>query len=238
MNSRIRLSFLLFLLFCSALALAAVRPATCLLARLAVFRLEASPEVSKVEGMGVAGTCGAGVRFAHVISTARHCFVKRNPDTGSEELYIPRDPVVGDTLYLNGKPRKILEFVYDGADHVLVRVDGAPFPHVPTYSNDALPDVGADVFVWGAPIGLTSLMLRRGSVGGGDERVNDDTNTIPKGTIVRWLDLTGGPGDSGSPVFDSNGRVVGVVSYGISPYKFLGLFPVAFTSQQLAEIQQ
>ena len=212
----------------SLLLLAAVKPAAYLSARRVYLAVEANPTIVPEHD----GTCGGFVYDTHVFGTAAHCFFAVSPILSEP---VTRPPLVGEKVWLNGREYTLLEWVDDGNDHILARVDGPPFSLRARFADQAWPDIGTDIFFWGIPQGMVAPMLRKGIVGGSDSL--SDVEDAPKNKL-RWLDTTGGPGDSGSPVFNDQGRVVGIVSQGIGAYGFLGLYPLAFTPEQLEDIRQ
>lgn len=87
----------------------------------------------------------------------------------------------------------------DGADLALVDIDGEDLPCVDM--ADYLPEAGQEVIFIGNPLGY-DWTISEGTVAG---MVNiDDTQVI-------CLEGPVHPGSSGSPVFDSESRVVGVI---------------------------
>jgi S1-C subfamily serine protease len=85
-------------------------------------------------------------------------------------------------------------------DLAVLQIEGNDFPHV-EFSEDGIPNQGTQVAVIGSPLGLEGS-LSEGIVSA--IRGSNGQNY--------WLQITAAisPGSSGSPVLDSNGRVVGV----------------------------
>jgi hypothetical protein len=114
---------------------------------------------------------------------------------------------------------KVLGIDYDDNDHLLVRVDksfGDAFVYV-------TPREFADneiVHMWGNP-GRSRDVYRIGEF----ERVEDDN--------CDYFLMPGAPGDSGSGIFDVDGKIVGVLSVGNQSGE-VGAFVLDFTPEQLA----
>lgn len=130
--------------------------------------------------------CSATAVGPHAILTATHC------ELGT------------DTLYIEGQknPAHIEGHIRDEHDHTILLLSGITFPSFAQIdiSNDERQ--GEDVFVFGNP-GNWSDIYRRGYVSG----------TIDDGEITQVLfDLTAWHGDSGAAIFDSNGRIVAVLT--------------------------
>lgn len=130
-------------------------------------------------------------------------------------------------LTINSKVVSVVKQIDDGHDHTILVLKE-------TLDNPAQlgpkPDVTDIVFVFGNP-GPFVHLFREGRVSG--------TADDGKG-VTTLYDLNGWFGDSGSGIFDSQGRLVGVVSTvwaetEPAPLKFMGSFDLAFTTAQLAE---
>lgn len=125
-------------------------------------------------------------------------------------------------VQVNGQKAKILSIISDDDDHTLAVVDI-------TFSKFAVigprPEVGEPIYYWGNAARFNNL-LRKGYVSG-----------FIKGDMA--LDVNGWFGDSGAGIFDSNGKLIGVVNFlfGDLPHGFrlLGVSPLTFTPQQLQQ---
>ena len=171
------------------------------------------------------GLCTATAIGPHAILTAEHCNKGDNPDT---EI----------TLDLSMEHRNLVSEFYDGRDHEIYLLDG------PAFKNYLRPDelievapVRADekVFIYGD--GLGSYPPRRV-----DGQVDNDSNAIDFSDVDQelqavWYTMAVVPGDSGSAIYASDGRVVGLVTYGIdstsrkSPSKRVVGFALGFSEK-------
>lgn len=131
-------------------------------------------------------------------------------------------------IVVNGNKLNIKQVIMDKTDHAfIVFTDETPaFNKIALLS--AYPNVGDDIFYWGNPDGRFQ-MLRRGYIA---SRLSDgffvDSNT--------WM------GDSGAGIFNTEGRLVGVVSAisgkndpraGGMGYKFMVALNYTFTAEQI-----
>jgi S1-C subfamily serine protease len=106
--------------------------------------------------------------------------------------------------------RARLAAVHDSADVALLRVIAGPLPRVSAVRADTTLHAGDPVALIGFPLGLDLPM-------GGDWRQVGLTASTTAGTLARVLpdrlqvDGYGAAGASGSPVFNSDGEVIGVL---------------------------
>lgn len=126
--------------------------------------------------------CSATMVDVHAITTARHCFDKWNP-------------TVGQVIIINGQPATVQALVLgeENRDQVAIRLNT-------TFTQWALvaldrPAIGERVFLLGNPGGNADF-FREGYVSKLDGRWNR-------------LDMNVTHGDSGSGVFNSQGRLIG-----------------------------
>lgn len=122
----------------------------------------------------------------------------------------------GPYIAVNGAIAKIQRIVKDDNDHALVIVD-ITFDVVAKFGPEQKKS--EDMHYWGNP--GRNMFYRRGYVTGMDENAT-------------YYDVNGYAGDSGAGVFDSKGRLVGVISFytTVMPL-FMGSFPINFTEEQL-----
>jgi trypsin len=178
--------------------------------------------------------CTAYAVGPHTLMTAEHCDVK------SDSVFV--DPISLHEIRENKiSPIKIVDREFDGQDHMLLDLDGINFAHtveVRGYSANGprLPIQGEHIHWWGNPGGMRD-QYREGIVTGVIPwNANDDS---PEGQHIEGPSLflvqaavIGG--DSGSAVFGDDGRVVGIVTFGIDDGQIMGMFPVQFTPSQIA----
>ena len=136
--------------------------------------------------------------------------------------------VGAQALAINGEPVVVTDAISDGHDHTILLVDR-------TFTEYAevgqAPAQGDAVFILGNPAGLRDL-YRAGHVAG---------NTVSDNVRVTLYDMQDFPGDSGSGIFDAQGRLVGVISIFVgleengARIQFAGSFGMAFTPQQWAQ---
>lgn len=108
---------------------------------------------------------------------------------------------------LDGKSVPARVTAYDeAADVALLRADGSGYPYLEL--SRSAPSVGEDILAIGNS-GGDFLQPRRGEL----LRLNAEASSsdFPQGTLETNAPLA--QGDSGGPIFDSAGRVLGVVSY-------------------------
>lgn len=126
-------------------------------------------------------------------------------------------------ILVNGRVAKVLKFERDGKDHLLLKVDIG----FKQYARRGPPaKVGETVCIYGNPGHLTD-QFRCGMVSG---KWEDST----------LYDLASFHGDSGSGVFDRSGRLIAVLSGGISyinpansvHFQLMRTLPLAFTAAQ------
>lgn len=110
-------------------------------------------------------------------------------------------------------------------DIALIELAGSG--HACARAVDSPPPIGADLFAVGAPSGQQlAFSVSRGVVSGFREFDH---------AVYIQTDASLNPGNSGGPLFDSSGRLVGIVSWKISAPGFEGLaFGVPFAAAQTA----
>lgn len=122
-----------------------------------------------------------------------------------------------------GNAERIMVEFYDGediparverisrlADVSLIKLDHPPKePHVATIGNSDETRIGEEVFIIGAPMGLT-YSLSRGVISGrhSEERMTRDGNILE----FFQTDAAINTGNSGGPMFNYRGEVIGIVS--------------------------
>lgn len=175
---------------------------------------------------GQGGCTGVVTEHPNVVLTTAHC--------------LDGDPTL---VSIDGHPApKVVRVTHDGYDHTYLTLDrpvGKPVAKLAP-----MPPPGTEVYIWGNPAGL-AYQLRVGRVAGqvGPEwaaRFAKKGIRVPFNTVT--LDLNAWNGDSGGPIFDRRGRVVGIVSMRFGSTSQIGAFkltlaiPLMFTHQQMQEL--
>jgi serine protease Do len=158
-----------------------------------VLRVETTACVLGGSGSGFLVDDDLVATAAHVVDGAHTIVLRRDDGTG-----VPAAVVGLDTVH----------------DVALLRADRALEGHVFRFA-DAVPPVGADVAALGYPLAGPLVPVRR-TVTGVGQSLDVSGTTTPAGpdTLVEnLLRVDGGfrRGDSGGPVLDARGRVVGLV---------------------------
>ena len=96
----------------------------------------------------------------------------------------------------------------DIGDIVLLKTDAPQGKYVPLEIADTFPDVGENVIVIGNPLGLFEGTLSTGIVSA--------TRELPGIGEVVQITAPVSPGSSGSPVMNSAGEVIGMVTFGVA----------------------
>jgi hypothetical protein len=163
-------------------------------------------------GASAVGTCNAQEGERIFANSERAVFTVETPSKVGTGFVVPGDILVtcyhvvkgaGGRIRLRESPRIRATYLAhnENADVALFRLDSA-LPSSLRIST-VTPKVGAAVYVIGTPLGALTRSITNG--------ITSQVRTI-KG--VEFLQITApvSPGSSGSPVFDSNGLVVGMVS--------------------------
>lgn len=137
-------------------------------------------------------------------------------------------------LLADGLP--ILEVLAsDGNDHTLIRTQKV-YEQVVKVDKHAKqgesPEVGTNLELYGHPNGLP-LQYRRGYVTG-YVPTPPFAQEVVAAPEVLLLDLEGTGGDSGGPMLDKRGKLVGTVSIVLTTpgFRLMGSFPYSFTPDQ------
>lgn len=143
---------------------------------------------------------GVVVTAAHVVQDDKLIDVKFPMAGEGEAIYVPARVITSDT----------------DRDVALLKIDAAGHPGllkpVPLEGGKMLPDIGASVVIFGFPeSNIVGLEMRRTSGTVSSHRMNP-INRDDKETKMLEIEAKIEPGNSGSPVFDDDERVIGVVS--------------------------
>ena len=174
-------------------------------------------------------SCTGTVVGKRTVLTATHCH-QDNDDKDNAVL-----------THVDFRKVSHIRIVRDGNDHSLIFLGHELTSKRIATIAPRMADVGTEVYVWGNP-GTLTYQLRVGRVAG-ILGANVATGfKMPFNTAT--IDMNNFIGDSGSGIFDYNGRVVGVL-YG--QYQRRGLsgdafsltiaMPIKFTRQQMESIR-
>lgn len=155
-------------------------------------------------------SCSSAAVGAHTLITAAHC-------------------VIGDDrLKMDGKDAVILKAIYDHNDHALLIEDGVTFTNWSELESRAPADNEAVEF-GGWPGHAKEAVHRFGFYTGTEQEPDKDV------TLDKWV-LPVFPGDSGSAMFDADGKIMAVVSLADRSANAY-TFRLQFTPDQLAQIK-
>lgn len=173
-----------------------------------------------------AAGCTATAIAPHALLTAEHCDLK---DAPGAKLFIDR----GDPQYSEATQYRITGKLFDGSDHMILLVSGPQFNDVLPYSTEE-PAQMEHVLFWGNPGGIPD-QFREGYVMGSEPAPVPFQKTLQRMWLVATPTI---PGDSGSAVIDeTDGKIVGIVTYGVNGGEFAGIFELHFTPGQIAQAQ-
>ena len=165
--------------------------------------------------------CTAYAVGPHTLLTAEHCMLPH------ETLYIDQ---AKDNLIF---PSEISAIYYDHQDHVLLDLPHQNFKNYVVYDPTTYqpPTMGERVHFWGSPKGIRD-QFRQGYVTGEDD--NKESGALDIDAPLYLIAVATVGGDSGSVVFDdADGHIVGIVTYGVNDGMFAGVYPLAFTPNQV-----
>lgn len=167
-------------------------------------------EVYERESCG-SGFCIAGegyiVTNAHVVRPRGH---DRSIDVDSDEKLNPE--LIHEVVFSGNNRRHVAVVVgvLDEGDDDLALIKIEPFTGMPVladFSTDApVPLPGAEVYLHGFPLGKMAIQ-------DGDTVIASSFRGILSRTVSSWLQVDAAvhPGNSGGPLTDATGRVVGIV---------------------------
>ena len=171
-----------------------------------------------------AAGCSATAISEHVLLTAEHCNI------ANAVLYLDQ------TVKPLQHPLEISERYFDHQDHMLIVLPGVSFKNFISYGACAPLKQEDHYYMWGNP-GLLPNKYREGYVTGSIVNPLDDAEID---AVSSFLMLSGPVvgGDSGSAIFSAkDGHLASVLTYGINSGMFAGVYPLAFTSEQLAQAE-
>jgi len=133
-------------------------------------------------------------------------------------------------------PLEISERYLDHQDHMLLVLPGVSFKNFVDYGSAAPLKQGDHYYLWGNP-GLIRDQYREGYVTGS---IVDPIYEMEIDAVSSFLMLNGPVigGDSGSAIFSAeDGHLAGVLTYGMEYGMFAGVYPLAFTADQIAQAE-
>ncbi len=178
------------------------------------------------------GLCTAYAIGPHTLMTAEHC-----NDPATDQIYV--DPMDRDAIRNNTAVSfTVVSRQFDHQDHVLMDLHGANFKNViyigPVEAGARLPKQGEKTYQWGNPQGIRDQFregLVMGSIPTSDLKDMDDVDATGPLYLVQEV-VVGG--DSGSAVFSQeDGKVIGIVTFGLQDGTIMGMFPILFTGEQI-----
>jgi len=155
--------------------------------------------VKSPQGMGsgfIVNNEGYLITNFHVIKRQKHISVTRFEKKGPELKRI---------IYNNARIVALDSF-HDLAVLQIDKNEGEMFPEI-NLSPDDEPVLGEKVFVIGNPLGLERTVT---------EGVLSHVGRLFGGNLYLQIDASVNPGNSGGPLFNSKGQVIGVVNMGIA----------------------
>lgn len=159
--------------------------------------------------------CGATKIDDHTAVTAEHC--------------------VDDAFLLQGQVPS--DIIMDGNEHALVIVD-KELPGKAAKLAHRYPTYGEEIFIWGKPMGFGPLW-RHGDIAG-YVTFPEDPSLAHLGTFT-IANLFVAPGDSGSGIYNADGKLVGTVSIGLMvmfrDWAPVGYVPYKFTVEQWKQVK-
>lgn len=180
---------------------------------------------------GPEGTCSGTAIGPHALLTATHC------------------SSASAVITIDGKDADVMSTMGDGLDHTIVLLSGIEFKDYADVSIGVKQEQSDDVFLFGNPNAVQDI-YRKGYVAGFKQPLDAPTSGLEalqrpvlksgnSNVQVTFYDFNGFFGDSGSAIFNSEGKVVAVTSFitgAASPgynFKLMGSYEMRFTAEQL-----
>ena len=177
------------------------------------------------------GTCSSMAVGPHTLLLAEHC-----NDPYTAEVYV--DAKVEDIKARVARTYSA-EKQFDHQDHMLLDLAQITFPSFVPLDIVAPPVQGEHFYFWGSPNGIRDQYRESYITGVIPFNHDQDDPEIDASGPVYMAVGPAQPGDSGSVLFDSQtGKIIGVLTYGFADGLFIGIFPIQFTSAQLAQSQK
>lgn len=147
-------------------------------------------------GDEVSGCSGTAIG-PHAILTADHC----NDNDRLTDLHVD----LSTNIY------HIVDKSHDSRDHVIYLLDGPAFKNIDPYVT-ARPVVHEAIYICGFGGGKYPVSVKEGKV----MESYDPSDVNEDQQIVYYKIKKAIPGDSGAAIYDANGAILGLVTYGIN----------------------
>jgi hypothetical protein len=171
------------------------------------------------------GLCSATVIGPHAILTAEHCDYKDGKGNLDQTALM---------IDLSTKVYHIEDSILDDRDHQILLVDGPAFTDIATYQVRQ-PVAGETVFILGDGKGEFPPRELVGTV----ISVPNDASSVDGEAGLFYSTMKVIPGDSGSAVYGTDGKIVGLVTYLLrmknEPNASNANFSLAFTDAQIQQ---
>jgi S1-C subfamily serine protease len=141
---------------------------------------------------------GAGRGSGFIIDPSGIAVTNNHVVTGSALLKVW---VGGDSEPHNARVLGVSEC----SDLAVIDIDGDGYPYLDWFSGPI--DVGMDIYVAGFPLGDPEFTLTKGVIS--KAKANGETSWASVDSVIEY-DASSNPGNSGGPVIDPNGQVLGV----------------------------
>jgi len=155
--------------------------------------------------------CTATAIGQHTLLTAAHCII------GTDQITV------------DATDARVASALYDGNDHVILVLTGVQFDHY-LGVDERSPKDKETVRLWGNP-GHSRNVYREGHFSGKDTFSGADGQDHELWIFV----LPTYPGDSGSALITTDGKILTVVSLGNQSAE-CAVFPLAFSPDQLRRV--
>ena len=126
---------------------------------------------------------------------------------------------LGPTLFINGNPSTVI-FTDEEFDIALLSVLSLKEMKYHTVSC-VVPRIGTKITVVGAPLGIKRIHTFG--------NVASNQRSFPDWPTAIWLNVSAGPGSSGSPVYNEEDKIIGIVVGGLLPLGGLSIMVSGLT---------
>ena len=162
---------------------------------------------------------------------------------GSQGLIFTNRHVVGqsktvDVTYFDGTrfDGSVIFKSYE-TDFAIIEVSNPPEISSLPLCYNKYPNPGDDITVLGSPLGLANTVTR-GIVSAIRTSSGNQINNIPEGVVLIQTDASVNPGNSGGPMINDQGEVIGIVTYKHSFGEGLGFATSIIDVLESLEVQR